>query len=244
MVNNRALRNTFEFARGFFAKHLQKRNDFDISSQDIRYEYGFGFESLYHPYVEALKLGKESSATELLFDFFSEFDQFLMSFSSDEERLPVQVLKHKPTHLRDLIRDNGGRLGQLAGGTLAPARAAATKAEHLFSIKRSILKYGFNPDVSGFGSGLDGIYVGGKFLLLGGQHRAAVMYSMGQRVFRVRLRTTHGSIPCFISPHGSFRRLDLVKAAIIAPSDLQRMLARIEQGLSKTDAKHLNFPFA
>jgi len=229
--------------RDVLKAHLQKHETFKIAARDCRYEFGFGFDGLYHPYVEALKLDNEKDAERLLYEFYLSLNVYLNSFLSPKEALAVQLWKHEKSALANMIASRGFRLGQFEGGTLSPRDAAHYRASHLYAIKRSISAFGYVPNIQGFDSGIDGIYIGQKFLVLGGQHRAAVLYSMGENVFKVQMRKNHGSVPVYLNPCGESIDLDVVKSGILLPLEVRNVLRRIEKGISKSEAMDLNFPF-
>jgi len=224
-----------------YSSFLIKQTFFKVDASDIRYEFGFGFKDLYHPYVEAIKLKDVRLAEKILYDFYLAHKKWLDNLGNERQVMAVQAWRHNRDELIKISKEKGFRLGQFEEGTLDPHKHAKKKAEHLFAIMQSIEKYGY--DESRFESGLKGVFVRDKVLLLAGQHRAAILNAMGEDIFRVRI-APHGRIPKEIVISDKNCNLDVVDEKLLTITDAQQVLNRIHSGLTQKEAKSMGYPFA
>lgn len=217
-------------------------SDVYLPAERLRFEFGFGFGPLYHPYVEALKLADRASARMLLVDFFVKMDIYLHALPTPE-RLNVQGWR-----LDDqTVVQSQFRYARIGHFHAPPNRAdletqADDKAQHLFAIRQSVLQFGYVPLQNGFASGVGGPRLpSGRLLVLGGQHRAAVLENLGWSEIPARYRGHSANIPSSLK---RIDRLPLVARGVISEETARNVVSRIDDGFSRKKADELLFPFA
>ena len=199
-----------------------------------RYEYGFGFGLRYHPYSEVLACGTASEGAKLLAEFYDAIERWRLNLN-DWQALPVQAWRFgKSKRTQRLV----GRIPSVHFG-LVPSEGphqAQQRTEHLFRLRDSISAAGYVRDSS---HPIDGVWVGKTFLVLGGQHRVAVLASLGFEKIPVKNIGRKNTPRKLVA-----KRLPLVKAGHLPLEDAESILSRIEQGFSRDEAKKWGFPFA
>ena len=228
------LKRIVKFVKGEMPKQLPLHR--------IRYEFGYGFGDLYHPFVEVLKESSLSRAAELLEHFYAQKSVYLMELPVGE-RLSIQAWKSDDAYVAK------GMKQYLASKQFEPRidakewrRVAELKARHLHALRDSVEKHGYDPDR--FGSYIKGPLLDKKIvLLLGGQNRAAVLSVMSRQHIPVAIRSHRDNIPRKIrlDRAGS---LPLVRRGIISETTARNVLQRICDGFSVDKARALGFPFA
>ncbi len=210
------------------------RPNFFVSVADLRYEYGFGFGCLYHPYTQALETGTVFRGATLLAEFYDAMDLWRIELNN-WQALPVQAWrfgKSKRVHRLE-NRIPSTHFGWESGRRPAQARK---RVEHLFRLRDSIETKGYQIEAS---QPIDGVWVGKAFLVLGGQHRVAVLVSLGWEKIRVvnvgRKNTPRKLIA---------KKLPLVKSEELALDDARHILDRVERGFSVAEASEASFPFS
>lgn len=201
----------------------------------VRYEYGFGFGDLYHPYTEVLKAGNLRDGVTLLTEFYSQFGSVIQDFLGAEV-LPVQYWRHSVRVVKQKLDAREGS-GHFIPHVSDLKTSAASRASHLFELANRIETLGFDPSSA---DKISGVRVpGGHVLLLGGQHRSAVLNHLGLVDIPIeisgRLHT-----PTRLSPW----KLPLVIGGVISMSDARKVLNRISEGFSRAEALARGLPFA
>ncbi len=217
-------------------QHLSSWMSFDcaVSTTDFRYEYGFGFETLYHPYVEALQTGSVKEGAVLLEAFYDAMEKW-RSHLNDWQALPVQAWRFgKSKRTERLV----GRIPSIHFGPVPSegAHQAQERTEHLFRLRDSISATGYHRDSS---HPIDGVWVGKTFLVLGGQHRVAVLASLGWDKIPVKNLGRKNTPKKLVA-----KKLPLVTSGHLALEDAKQILSRIENGFGLSEAKEAGFPFA
>lgn len=213
----------------------------------FRYEFGFGFSNLYHPYVEALKLSNIDLAIDLLTEFYLRFSDLLCAMPVSE-RLNVQAWKLEDDKVKEGLRNYQG-WGQYHMNDLCLKKndldkAIRKKAKHLYDIKNSILKNGFKPGSGEFDQGIRGPKLEEHFMLiLGGQHRAAVLAALGWSELPATFCNFSANIPAKLNIVNS-DKLPLVRRQVMPEAVAVRVLSRIKEGFTTERATNLGFPFA
>jgi len=200
----------------------------------LRYEYGFGFGGLYHPYAEALTSSHVVEATELLESFYEAMETWRGELNN-WQALPIQAWRFGKSKRTERLE---GRIPSIHFGAIAAEGEGQAKrrAEHLFRLRDDIDRGGYQSDNS---QPIDGVWVGKTFLILGGQHRVAVLDNLGWEkipTINVGRKNTPRKLVA--------KRLPLVKSGHLSLDDAAHLLARVEDGFSKSQAKRWNFPFA
>lgn len=206
-----------------------------VRMDQVRYEYGFGFGDLYHPYTEVLKARNLREGVALLTEFYSQFGLVIKDFLGAEV-LPVQYWRHSVRVVKRRINAREGS-GHFAPRAAELKKSAAARAGHLFELANRIEMLGFDTSSA---DKINGVGVpGGHVLLLGGQHRSAVLNHLGLVDIPIeisgRLHT-----PTRLSPWN----LPLVIGGVMSMSDARKVLNRISEGFSKTEALARGLPFA
>lgn len=207
----------------------------DIPLSRVRYEYGFGFGELYHPYTEALLCSSERAAAELLEDFFLRMQAHLDTLST-WQALPVQAWRFGHSRLMERLENRvpsthfGVEVDDLAAKSL-------DRAQHLFSLRDSIASKGYDRSVS---QKMDGVRLPhGAVLLLGGQHRAAVLASLGWDKIPLQILGRKNT-PRRIR----LSSLPLVRSGFLPLEEAETVVEAIERGWSRERARSMSFPFA
>jgi len=205
-----------------------------LSVLSVRYEYGFGFGGLYHPYTEALKLSTIAEGASLLADFYIEMERRRAELN-DWQALPVQAWRFGKTKRAERLE---GRIPSIHFGPLSPEvrKQAQERVEHLFRLRDSVEREGY---ISKDSQPIDGVWVGKTFLILGGQHRVAVLNNLGWERIPVVNRGRKNTPKKLVA-----KRLPLVKSGLLSVDDAESILTRIEEGFGKDQASAWGFPFA
>ena len=205
-----------------------------MKRSSFRYEYGFGFEHLYHPYAEVLDSATVSDGAELLAAFYDAMESW-RSELDDWQALPVQAWRFGKSKRQERLeqRTPSIHFGRISSEGHEQARE---RVEHLFRLRDSIDRDGYQTDAS---QPIDGVWVGKTFLVLGGQHRVAVLESLGFEKIPVKNIGRKNTPKRLVA-----KRLPLVKAGHLPLEDAESILSRIEQGFSRDEAKRRGFPFA
>ena len=206
----------------------------NIDTNRARYEYGFGFGSCYHPYTQVLACETVSDAIALLAEFYDAMEKW-RSHLNDWQALPVQAWRFgKSKRTERLV----GRIPSIHFGWLASQgpHQAQERAEHLFRLRDSISTTGYHRDAS---QPIDGVWVGKTFLVLGGQHRVAVLASLGWDKIPVKNLGRKNTPKKLVA-----KRLPLVTSGHLALEDATQILSRIGNGFGLSEAKEAGFPFA
>jgi hypothetical protein len=200
----------------------------------LRYEYGFGFGNLYHPYTEVLRASNLAQGIDLLEQFYSAMSLWRAGLNN-WQALPVQMWRFGKSRREEFLTDRvpSAHFGRVPGQS---SRQAKTRAEHLFSLRDSISRHGFTPRGP---QRMDGVWAGRTFLVLGGQHRIAVLEHLGWEKVLVVGRGRKNTPKRLVAP-----RLPLVKGGHLSLQDAENILARVEGGFSRVDARAAGFPFA
>ena len=219
-----------------FRRHLLSQTAIErpVSLSDFRYEYGFGFGDLYHPYTEVLATGSVEKGAALLDTFYDAMEQW-RSELDDWQALPVQAWRFgKSKRTERLVgRTPSAHFGRVADEGPLQARK---RAEHLFRLRDSIQKTGY---VRKSSHPIDGVWVGKSFLVLGGQHRVAVLASLGWDKIPVKNLGRKNTPKKLVA-----KKLPLVTSGHVAVEDATQILSRIEIGFGLFEAKQAGFPFA
>jgi hypothetical protein len=205
-----------------------------LPTSNLRYEYGFGFGHLYHPYFEVLKTPSLREGADLMGDFYDAMGQWREGLN-DWQALPVQAWRFgKSQRTTRLV----GRIPSVHFGSVPDEgpHQAQKRVEHLFRLRDSIDKTGYNNDHP---HPIDGVWVGETFLVLGGQHRVAVLASLGWEKIPVKNLGRKNTPKKLVA-----KKLPLVTAGHLALEDATQILSRIETGFNLTQAKESGFPFA
>jgi len=213
-----------------------------IPLQKIRYEFGFGFGNLYHPYIEALKEGEPTRAAELLEHFYARMSDYLQKLPVSE-RLSVQAWRSD-----DAIIAKGMKR-YIAAHQFEPRidprewrKMAEKKVNHLYELRESIESHGFDPER--FGSVIRGPELNGQHvLLLGGQNRAAVLAELNWQRIPVAIKSRNENIPHRIS-FDRIGDLPLVRRGVISEETTGNILKRVSDGFTAEKARAHGFPFA
>jgi hypothetical protein len=210
------------------------RSTFGVPVSTIRYEYGFGFGDLYHPYTEALKLSTIAEGASLLADFYISMERRRAELN-DWQALPVQAWRFGKTKRLERLH---GRIPSIHFGPLSPEvrKQAQERVEHLFRLRDSVEGEGY---VSKDSRPIDGVWVGKTFLILGGQHRVAVLNNLGWERIPVANLGRKNTPKKLVA-----KRLPLVKSGHLSLDDAKNILVRIEKGFGKDQANAWGFPFA
>lgn len=205
----------------------------NITADDLRFEYGFGFGALYHPYSEALKKSTPAEASDVLEAFFVGMQAYLDGLPP-WEALPVQAWRYAPRRVIDRVVNRTPSTHFGIEDADVPKKAR-NRAEKLFALRDSIGKEGFSPSRP---DRLTGVIIdSGKVLLLGGQHRAAVLDSLGRTEFPIVIRGRQHT-PRRLRPN----RLPLVRIGLMPQEAAISVLDRIRNGWSREDARKQGFP--
>ena len=226
-----AVRGLVMFRRRLLSRTAIERQ---LSLSHFRYEYGFGFGGLYHPYTEVLASGSVETGTALLDTFYDAMEQW-RSELNDWQALPVQAWRFgKSKRTERLV----GRIPSAHFGRVSDEgpQQARKRAEHLFRLRDSIQKNGY---VREFSHPIDGVWVGKTFLVLGGQHRVAVLASLGWDKIPVKNLVRKNTPKKLVA-----KKLPLVISGHLSVEDATQMLSRVEKGFSFSMAKEAGFPFA
>ena len=210
-----------------------------VSRSRVRFEYGFGFDSLYHPYVEALRVGALSGGAALLADFYRAQEAYIATFPTLVERWPIQAWGDDVV-VRAMISSGGTPTGQFTNFSGGYRNAAVVRAKRLYELRDSVTKEGFWWGRTFLGSNLTGVRIGDTVLVQGGQHRISVLGALGFRTFPIALRGRRELVGKVLSPE----TLPLVVAGAVELPVATRILNRISGGISVADAVYLGFPFA
>ena len=226
-----AVRGLVNFRRRLLSRTAIER---PVSLSHFRYEYGFGFGDLYHPYTEVLATGSVEKGTALLDTFYDAMEQWRGELN-DWQALPVQAWRFgKSKRTERLVgRTPSAHFGRVADEGPLQARK---RVEHLFRLRDSIQESGY---VRKSSHPIDGVWVGKTFLVLGGQHRVAVLASLGWDRIPVK-NLGRKNTPKKLVP----KKLPLVISGHLAVEDATQMLSRVEEGFSSSMAKEAGFPFA
>ena len=205
-----------------------------VPVRQLSYEYGFGFGFRYHPYTEVLACEKVSNATTLLAEFYDAMETW-RGHLNNWQALPVQAWRFAKTKRIERLE---GRVPSIHFGWVPDEGRlqAQYRAEHLFRLRDSIDKTGYVRDPS---HPIDGVWVGKTFLVLGGQHRVAVLASLGWERIPVKNRGRKNTPQKLVA-----KKLPLVKSGHLPLDDATQILSRVEKGFSLTEAKASGFPFA
>lgn len=207
----------------------------NVPVAQLRYEYGFGFGDLYHPYTEALLCSSEREAARLLEDFFPTMQGYLDALPP-WQALPIQAWRFGSARLMERLNN---RVPSTHFGVEVDdlREKCVQRAQHLFSLRESIASRGYDRTVS---QKMDGVRLPtGAVLLLGGQHRAAVLASLGWATIPLQ----------FLGRKNTPRRLrvtslPLVRSGLLPLDDAEAIVAAIQRGWSRERAREMNFPFA
>lgn len=204
-----------------------------IPADRIRYEYGFGFGELYHPYSEVLKCGTAERGGELLAAFYDAFAPVRLAMPV-WQALPVQAWRYSKTEMTRRLTTPvpSAHFGWVDKEGKEQAR---NRAAHLFSLRDSIASKGF---IRG-GQVIDGVRVGDTMLVLGGQNRVAVLDNLGFLHMPVK-NLARKNTPRSLTPEA----LPLVVSGRLSVSDAEAILQRIVSGVSLEQAKAWGLPFA
>jgi hypothetical protein len=206
-----------------------------VRTTQIRFEYGFGFETLYHPYHEVLNEPRLADASEMLADFHLQFRKYCGSLS-DWQLLPVQAWRFRSDEMLRRLKQRV-MSAHFGSSSVDIQRDSRDRVEHLWRLRDSLETRGFVWQPK---NRIEGVATSnGNVLILGGQHRVAVMHWLGWRHFPV-LIWPRPNTPRRISPEG----LPLVRAGIMPVRDAQEVIARIDAGFSNQHARTHSFPFA
>lgn len=211
-----------------------------IQRRRIRFEYGFGFDGLYHPYVEALKTGSEVQATTLLRQFYESMHLYIDDMASAWERFPIQAWGNDSVGLREEVLHwsvPGGQFTNFSEGYLESAR---TRARRLFGLAHAIESNRMNLLRMFWQSPINGLLAGKSVLIQGGQHRVAILGFLGVKVFPVTIRSRRSLAPRNLAEDD----LPLVKSGTLSREEAERILSRIRLGFSKSEALSNGFPFS
>ena len=204
-----------------------------IPPDRIRYEYGFGFGELYHPYSEVLKCDTAERGGGLLAAFYDTFAPVRLAMPV-WQALPVQAWRYSKTEMTRRLTTPvpSAHFGWVdkEGKEQANKRAA-----HLFSLRDSIDSKGFNRG----GQVIDGVRVGNTVLVLGGQNRVAVLDNLGFSHVPVK-NLARKNTPRSLTPGA----LPLVVSGRLSFSDAEAILHRIVSGVSLEQAQAWSLPFA
>jgi hypothetical protein len=205
-----------------------------INNTLIRYEYGFGFGGLYHPYTEVLASGTVFAGARLLAAFYDGMELWRGNLN-DWQALPVQAWRFGKSVRTERLekRVPSVHFGWLPGEMSTQAKE---RAEHLFRLRESIDRQGYVCDSQ---QPIDGVWVGKTFLVLGGQHRVAVLISLGWERIPVRTIGRKNTPKRLVA-----KRLPLVRAGHLALEDATAVLNRVESGFTPPMARLAGFPFA
>ena len=226
-----AVRGLVNFRRQLLSQTAIER---PLSLSDFRYEYGFGFGDLYHPYTEVLATGSVEKGAALLDTFYDAMEQW-RSELDDWQALPVQAWRFgKSKRTERLVgRTPSAHFGRVADEGPLQARK---RAEHLFRLRDGIQKIGY---VRKSSHPIDGVWVGKAFLVLGGQHRVAVLASLDWDKIPVKNLGRKNTPKKLVA-----KKLPLVTSGHVAVEDATQILSRIEIGFGLSQAKEAGFPFA
>jgi len=215
---------------GFF--HLFSRKMIPVPQ--LSYEYGFGFDSRYHPYTEALSCETVSDATTLLAEFYDVMEKW-RALLNNWQALPVQAWRYGKSRRIERLE---GRIPSVHFGWIPDERTnqAHQRAEHLFRLRDSIDKIGYVHDPA---HPIDGVWVGKTFLVLGGQHRVAVLANLGWEKIPAKNLGRKNTPRKLVA-----EKLPLVASGHLSLDDAKQILSRIENGFSLSQAKASGFPFA
>jgi hypothetical protein len=206
----------------------------------MRFEYGFGFDELYHPYVEALKAGSVAGAARLLSDFYQVMECYITEMPTRWDRWPVQAWGDDPVRIRDTVVQTLIPPGQFTYFSRGYFESAQVRATRLFALLDSIERSGFDWKRTFWGSNLAGVRVGDAVLVQGGQHRVAVLGFLGSKYFPISIRSRRSLVPSRLVP----QFLPLVVSGVISQDTATRILSRISDGLRADSARSYGFPFA
>ena len=206
----------------------------DIKTSQVRYEYGFGFGNLYHPYLEVLEAGSVREGTVLLEAFYDVMEQW-RSGLNDWQALPIQAWRFGKSKRTERL---SGRIPSIHFGRLTSEgpRQAQERTEHLFRLRESISATGYHHESS---HPIDGVWVGKTFLVLGGQHRVAVLASLGWDKIPVKNLGRKNTPKKLVA-----KKLPLVASGHLALEDATQILFRVEKGFGLSQAIDAGFPFA
>ena len=211
-----------------------------VHRRRIRFEYGFGFDGLYHPYVEALKCGTEAQATTLLREFYESMHLYINAMPSAWDRFPIQAWGNDCTALREVVLKSGVPTGQFTNFSGGYLEAARTRARRLFGLAEAINSDRLNLLRMFWRSPITGLVTGKSVLIQGGQHRVAILGFLGVSVFPVTIRSRRSLAPRNLVDED----LPLVKSGTISREEAERILSRIRLGFSKSEALANGFPFS
>ena len=204
-----------------------------IPVTDIRYEYGFGFGDLYHPYTQVLACGDAEKGGILLGDFYDAFAPVLHTLP-DWQALPVQAWRYgkKVMTYRLTERIPSAHFGWVPKEGHTQAK---TRARYLFFLRDSISQQGFRRNTQP----IDGVFVGQHLLLLGGQNRVAVLDNLSWSEVPVKnlpRKNTPKRVTPETAPLVVYGRLDI--------GDAHAIFARIQAGVTIDQARAWGLPFA
>ena len=204
-----------------------------IPADRIRYEYGFGFGELYHPYSEVLKCDTAERGGELLATFYDAFAQVRLAMPV-WQALPVQAWRYSKTEMTRWLTTPvpSAHFGWVDKEGNEQAR---NRAAHLFGLRDSIASKGF---IRG-GQVIDGVRVGDTMLVLGGQNRVAVLDNLGFSHLPVK-NLARKNTPRSLTPEA----LPLLVSGRLSVSDAEAILHRIVSGVSIEQARAWGLPFA
>jgi hypothetical protein len=205
-----------------------------VHIRQVSYEYGFGFDSRYHPYTQALALTTVSDGADLLSRFYDAMEQWRGKLN-DWQALPVQAWRFGKSKRASRLVE---RIPSVHFGWVPQQGPdqARRRVEYLFRLRDSISQAGYFADSS---QPIDGVWVGKTFLVLGGQHRVAVLASLGWEkipVTNVGRKNTPKKLVA--------KKIPLVVSGQLTVDDATKILSRIEEGFSLAEAEQAGFPFA
>jgi hypothetical protein len=211
-----------------------------IPRHRVRFEYGFGFDHLYHPYIEALSTGSVASASTLLENYYERMHLYVMSLRGLWERWPVQAWGNSASELAEIVAARTTPTGQFTNFEGGFSAAAAYRSEKLFRLEESIRRDGFSWLTTFRTHPPYGLKVGDSVLIQGGQHRISVLGFTGASFFPISLRTRRNLAPRELS----IATLPLVAKGFLEVEEAARILARIESGLTRESAVKMGFPIS
>src|SRR5690606_33445221 len=171
-------------ARNYLSRKLNTRT---VAVNNLRFEYGFGFNTLYHPFVEAIRCGQHDTAYRHLVRFYEFMLPYVYTFEEREEVVPVQAWKWgKQRFARYLNESDPFTYNFLCSESLIPEKADK-EARKLLKLVDSIARHGYDPRRYN-AEPIRGVEINGRVLLLGGQHRAVALAVLGHPALKVEVR--------------------------------------------------------
>ncbi len=208
-----------------------------VANRNVRFEYGFGYYPLYHPWVAALRINDRERARVFVADFYVAMNIFVSQHLAGWERWPVQSWGSDPISLAEEINSRCEPSGQFTSFSLDPAAAAEYRVTKLYDLASSWAK-GINLASAWRSGPIAGHRVGAKTLIIGGQHRASLRLSEEKMFVPVAIRTRRDLAPSRLDPN----TLPLVEEGFMSRDEARRILKRIEEGFQFEDALRFGFP--